>query len=134
MHDLTKTIIDENTLVKTSVDSYLFTCPVCNEVQRYSYNFNDNVEVFCNGEDFGTKVLINDVILEVREFDYFKNDYNSKFKETPTDIIENLTSKGLITVEEQSKETFDEEGNSIITTENLGLLTAKGLTIIEELK
>ncbi len=65
MHDLTQTIIDENTLEITSVNSYIFTCPICNKQARYAYSFNDNIEVFCDGQDFGTKMLVNNVVFEI---------------------------------------------------------------------
>ena len=54
MHNLTQTTLDETTLIQTSVDSYIFTCPVCKKQARYAYSFEDKIEVFCNGEDFGT--------------------------------------------------------------------------------
>jgi hypothetical protein len=87
MHDLTQTIIDIDTKEVTSVDSYDFTCPVCNEVRRYAYNFNDNIEVFCNGVDFGTKVKLGDLVMEISSEMFFKENDQTRIN-PPQELID----------------------------------------------
>jgi len=115
MHELTQTTLDENTLIQTSVDSYIFTCPVCLKEARYAYSFNDKIEVFCNGEDFGTKIPVSDVVLEISEAYCLVQ--NTALEEVPPVVIEGLEEKGLIEV-----------------TENEYVPTEKGLSVTEELK
>jgi len=115
MHELTQTTLDETTLIQTSVDSYIFTCPVCLKEARYAYSFEDKIEVFCNGEDFGTKIPVSDVVLEISEADCLVQ--NTALDEVPPVVIEGLEEKGLIEV-----------------TENEYVPTEKGLSVTEELK
>lgn len=110
MHDLTQTIIDETTIEVTSVDSYNFTCPVCNEVRRYAYSFNDNIEVFCNGVDFGTKFKLGDLVMEISSELFFRENDQTRI-DPPQELIDlglveitatgyGLTEVGQLTLEE----------------------------------
>lgn len=95
MHDLTQTTPDIATKITTSTDSYIFTCPVCDGQARYAYSFDDAIEVFCDGQDFGTKAVVDGVVLEVLEASYLricKDDVQS----IPQDIALSLQSKGFI--------------------------------------
>lgn len=103
MHVLTQTTLDESTLIKTSRDSYIFTCPLCDLQRRYAYSFDDKIEVFCNGEDFGTKFLIDGEIIEERDFYDLKEIFVDGDAVDPTllkaehlERIEELKSAGLV--------------------------------------
>lgn len=93
MHDLTQTTIDTDTKITTSVDSYEFTCPVCDKQARYAYSFNDNIEVFCNGVDFGTKVKLGDLVMEISTELFFKEN-----DQTRIDIPQELIDLGLVEI------------------------------------
>lgn len=134
MHDLTLAILDPETLIETSVNSYLFTCPVCDRQARYTYSFDDKIEVYCNGEDFGTKVAVGDLILEVREAEYLVMADEGKLKDTPLDVLEKLEAIGILTIETEDAETTDENGDPVTTQSTIGLLTPLGLSVLEELK
>lgn len=99
-HALVQTEIDLNTKIETSVDSYIFTCPDCNKQARYAYSFNDKQEVYCNGQDFGTKLDLEGGIVELAEAEYLKDIFiTDKFKDE-TDfeagVLANLESAGLV--------------------------------------
>lgn len=105
MHDLTQTIIDETTLITTSVDSYEFTCPMCDKQARYAYSFNNKIEVFCNGQDFGTKIKLTNIILEESSAFFIKENFTDDVPviDVPQELIDlslvELTDVGYILTE-----------------------------------
>lgn len=54
-------------MIRTSVDSYIFVCPKCLKKARYAYSFDEKIEVFCNGFDFGTKAVIDGQVMEISD-------------------------------------------------------------------
>jgi hypothetical protein len=116
MHDLTQTIIDETTKITTSTDSYIFTCPVCAKQARYSYSFENKVEVFCDGNDLGTKVVVDDLIIE--EIDAHNIQYFS------TELVENTDPEEISKLESLGL---------IQPTEDTFVLTEDGQTLSQEL-
>ncbi len=105
MHDLIETIKDETTLLTTSVDSYVYECPTCSKRWRYA-DPPDMQKVFCNGADFGTKVQLENLILEVGEAMYIQN--IPELGTVPTEdelyITDNLDDLGLIELVEDGYE------------------------------
>jgi len=134
MHDLTQTILDENTKITTSKDSYVFTCPACDKQARYAYSFDDKEEVFCNGEDFSTKVPAGGIVLEVRDATYLLASDQGKLKDASMDVLEQLEAIDILTIETEDTETTDENGDPITVQATVGLLTEFGLSVLEELK
>lgn len=100
MHELTQTTIDETTLIQTSVDSYIFTCPDCNKQARYGYSFADKQEVYCNGQDFGTKLDLQGGVVELADAEYLKDVFiTDKFKDEvdfEAGVLIHLESAGLV--------------------------------------
>ena len=56
-HELVQTQIDLNTKIETSVDSYIFHFALI-VISRHDTDIHSltNKKVYCNGEDFGTKL------------------------------------------------------------------------------
>lgn len=105
MHNLIQTNIDKNTLIETSVNSYEFTCSICNKQQRFAEPSGKEV-VFCDGNDMGTKVFVADMFIECSQADFilqaFATDKNTEYD--PYDLLSIgllETSEYTITVEEQ---------------------------------
>lgn len=99
-HELVQTQIDLNTKIETSVDSYIFTCPDCNKQARYGYSFTDKQEVYCNGEDFGTKLDLQGGVVELIDAEYLKDIFiTDKFKDEvdfEAGVLAQLELAGLV--------------------------------------
>ena len=99
-HALVQTEIDLNTKIETSVDSYIFTCPDCSKQARYAYSFNDKQEVYCNGQDFGTKLDLEGGVVELADAEYLKDIFiTDKFKDEvdfEAGVLTHLESAGLV--------------------------------------
>lgn len=122
-HDLIQVLPDLNTLISTSVESYIFTCTQCNKQERYAYSNQDNIEVFCDGVDFGTKVKIGGVVIEIFDVNFMKEKFTTD--DFTTESTQNLIDLNII--EPLSRQTDDE------MVENGYTLTELGKQIMKEL-
>jgi len=97
-HELTKTIKG------IYVDGpYEYGCPVCNLKRVYSEPIEPEY-VYCNGEDFGTKVETHVGVIEVSDFDVLKelNIVDTiTIDDSNKESVSNLSEKGLILTDEQ---------------------------------
>ncbi len=119
-HELTITEPNLKTELVTSVTSYMYVCPICKEQRRYAIPPKGQ-EVFCNGLDFGTKVPLKDLILEVGEAEYIKEVFVTWNGATPDSdklyITDKLDDLGFLSLVKDGYE-----------------LTEKGAAILAELK
>lgn len=122
-HELVQTQIDLNTKIETSVDSYIFTCPDCNKQARYGYSFDNKQEVYCNGEDFGTKLDLQGGVVELIDAEYLKDIFiTDKFKDEVDFEAGVLTQLELAGLVEQIPNTTNYQP------------TDKGYTILNEVR
>ncbi len=100
-HELSRTI-QGNTL---SNGTFEYTCSVCSIMRVYAEPKSPE-NVYCNGVDFGTKIEINGVLLEVSEYlliDRVANSGDNTVGEIPENVdIEKLQILGLVEVSNNS--------------------------------
>ena len=116
-HNLTEAILQSGTLVSSSEDSYIYKCPMCDKENRYAEPIG-LVSIFCNGDDFGTKIRIGSDTIEESYFYYFKEAYatdevvilNSNNNAALTDAL----SIGLVSSEDNLSFTISSYGRGFI--------------------
>lgn len=125
MHDLTITTKNETTLVETSMNSYIYTCPICDKQQRFAEPYGKEV-VFCDGNDMGTKVFVANMFIECSQANFilqtFTTDQNTEYD--PYDLL----SVGLLEVSEYTKIENEQE-----ITVNGFKLSELGIQVMQEL-
>jgi hypothetical protein len=137
MHELTETIKNDETLVITSTNSYIYECPICGKKWRYAVPIKGQ-KIFCNGEDFGTKIEVNNLIFEINDIEYLKNVtcdkcYDIVATEDNINIINNLWNLGVVKQTNETNETNETDETDETDEYNEYIVTDLGKIVLEEL-
>lgn len=84
-HNLTKCILDTDTRITTSTESYIYECPTCEKQQRFAFP-TDGSAVFCNGDDLGTRIEAAGEILEVSQAIWLAEKFNTSLSASSDDL------------------------------------------------